>query len=362
MLRSLVFLRQVPLGFEPKSTLTFRVGLPNDWDNARQAAFYSDAIARMKRLPSVVQAGAVSNFSLTYSRGTPILVEGVECSAPVMQDSASPDFFLAIGASLRRGRFFSADDDATAPRVAVVNETLAARCWPRDDAVGKRLRFADGRSDGEWVTVVGVVGDMRRSNMETDGLAQVFLPWEQMPNRGMDFVVRTEGDPIAIQARLRSELASLNTRVPVYRISTLEQRLASTQVPRRFETGLLSLFAAVALFLAAVGIYGVMHYSVAQRTNEIGLRMAAGATPADVLSMVLRQGLRLAGIGLAAGVGGVVLLNRVFASLPLFGVTPTDPTTFGLVAGLLGAVAVLACCVPAWRAATVDPLLALRHE
>ena len=325
MLRSLAYLRQVPLGFEPKSILSFRVVLPYDWDDAQQAAFYADAMQRIRSLPSVVQAGAVSNFSLTYSRGTPIVLEGANGSSSVVVDSASQDFFTTLGASLRSGRFFGPEDSRSAPPVVVVNDALAAQCWPQVDVVGRRFRFADGRFDGAWVTVVGVVGNMRRSSMERDGVAQVFLPMEQLPNRGMDFVVRTRAEPFAIESGVRHGLASLSPRVPVYKVATLEQRLGSSQVPRRFETGLLSLFAAVALFLAAVGIYGVMHYSVAQRTNEIGLRMAAGAEPGDVLAMVLRQGLRLAGTGLVAGIGGVVLLNRVFSSLPLFGVTPTDP-------------------------------------
>jgi len=166
----------------------------------------------------------------------------------------------------------------------------------------------------------------------------------------------------SLAGSVRRELASLDSRVPMYRVSTLQESLATAQTPRRFETGLLSLFAGVAMFLAAVGIYGVMHYSVAQRTNEIGIRMAIGARPADVLAMVLGQGCRLAFVGLASGIAGSLLLSRLFGSLPLFGVTATDPLTFGVVVVLLGAVVVLACSIPAWRAASVDPLLALRHE
>ncbi len=354
MLRSFAFLHEVPLGFEPRNVLTFRVALPYAWDDAQQTGFYADALSRIRSLPAVIDAGALSNFSLAYNRGTPIIPEGASGPLPAMVDSASPNFFSTLGVSLRRGRFFTTGGNGAATPVVLVNETLAVRCWPQQDAVGKRLRFADGRVNGAWVIVVGVVADMRRGSMEQDGLAQMFQPLDQSPNRGMDFVVRTNGEvgsqPGDLESSVRHEIAALDPRVPVYHVATLEQQLASTLVPRRFETSLLSLFAAVALFLSAVGIYGVMHYSVAQRTNEIGIRMAGGATPTAVLSMVLRQGLRLAAIGLVAGVFGAFLLNRVFSSLPLFGVTPTDPTTFILVAGLLGAVAALACCVPAWRA------------
>jgi predicted permease len=358
MLRSLFFVHQVPLGFDPSDTLTFRVALPQDWNSAQQTGFYAAALHRIKDLPGVVQAGAISNFSLAFSRGTPI--EG--CAEPVMLDSATADFLSTIGVPVLRGRAFTAHDDVNAQSVALVNEALGRSCWPQEDAVGKRIRFADGPFANQWVTVVGVMGDMRRNGMEKDGIAQVFVPVEQGPNRGMDFVVRSTTPASSLAPVLRREMASLEPRVPVFRVSSLEERLNTTQVPRRFETGLLSVFALVALFLSAVGIYGMMHYSVAQRTNEIGVRMAAGARPARVLTMVLGQGCRLATIGLAAGVAGSLLLSRLFASLPLFGVTATDPVTFGVVVVLLGAVVVMACCIPAWRAASVDPWMALRHE
>ena len=353
MLRSLVHVRQLPLGYDPHDTLTFRVSLPDD-----QPSFYEAALREMEQLPGVASAGAVSNLSITYNRGASILTG--RSTEQVMDDAATPGFFSTLGVALRRGRYFNANDDLAAPPVALVNEALAGRL-PGGDAVGQQFRFADGRYAGAPVTIVGVVADMRRGAMEKDTVPQLFLPLAQSPNRGVDFVVRTAAGA-QLEPDIRRALAVLDARVPVYHFVTLGQRVAATLAPRRFETGLLSLFAAVALFLAAVGIYGVMHYSVAQRTNEIGIRMASGATHGDVLAMVLRQGLRLTAIGIAAGVAGVLLLNRVFASLPLFGVTPTDPLTFILVAALLAGVAALACCVPAFRAATVDPVLALRHD
>jgi predicted permease len=358
MLRSLFLVHHVPLGFDPRNTLTFRVALPQNWDRAQQAGFYSEALRRIEDLPGVVHAGAISNFSLTFSRGTPI----AGCSEAVMLDSASSSLFPTLSVNVVRGRSFTVHDDDSRQPVALVNETLSRSCWPNEDAVGKRFRFDDGPFANEWVTVVGIVADMRRNGMEKDSIAQVFLPLDQWPSHGVDFLVRSTTPASSLAPGLRREMASLDPQVPVFRMSTLEERLSTAQVPRRFETGLLSLFAGVALFLAAVGIYGVMHYSVAQRTKEIGIRMAAGARPVAVLSMILGQGCRLASIGLAAGIGGSLLLSRLFASLPLFGVTATDPPTFAVVVVLLGAVVVVACCVPAWRAASVDPLTALRHE
>ena len=361
MLRSLFFVHQAPLGFQPHHVLTFRVVLPRDWDRAQQSAFYSAALGRIKSLPAVEQAGVISNFSLAFSRDVPMVVEGgnpANCAQSVTVDSASAGLFSTLGVAVQRGRSFTLHDDRDAPLVALINETLSRSCWPHGDAIGKQFRLADGRS----IAVVGTLPDMRRRGMEKDGSSQVFLPFDQRPNAQMDFVVRSTTPASSLGPAIQRELASLDARVPVYRVSTMEERLSTEQVPRRFETGLLSVFAVVALFLAAIGIYGVMHYSVAQRTNEIGIRMATGAHPADVLSMVLRQGCRLASIGLASGVVGSLLLSRLFRSLPLFGVPATDPLTFIAVVVLLGAVATLACAVPAWRAASVDPLTALRHE
>jgi putative ABC transport system permease protein len=351
MLRSLSFVRHVPLGFDPRDTLVARVALPNDWEPARRARFYDEALHRIQGIPGVTGAGAISNFSLAFSRSTRIEIEGAgECAVPVMQDSASAGLFPALRVPLR------SHAPLATRSVAIINQTLSRKCWPDQDAVGKRFRIA-----GEWVTVVGIAPDMRRNGMENDGAAQVFLPLDQWPTAQADLVIKAT-TPDSLAPRIRRELASLDARIPVFRISTLDERLAAEQVPRRFETGLLTVFAGVALFLAAIGIYGVMHYSVARRTPEIGIRMAAGAHPANVLSMVLRQGCRLAAFGIACGVIGSLLLNRLFSSLPLFGVTAQDPATFAVAVALIAMIIVLACWIPARKAASVDPQAALRHE
>ncbi len=351
MLRRFARLHQVPLGFRPEKTLVFRIVAP---PSANPAGFYKAALDRLRSLPEVTSAGAISNLFLTFSRETTILIDGR--SEKVMDDSASPGFFATLGVELQRGRFFNGEDEA------LVNETLAHRGWPRNDVLGARFQFVEGRLGARWVTVVGVVGDMRRNGADKDPAGDVFLPFSRRPSPAADFVVGTRGDPLALTSAVRRSIASLSASVPVFRVSTLETRLNAATSPRRFQTGLMSLFAGLALFLAAIGIYGVIHYSVAQRTNEIGIRMALGARTATVLSMVIRQGMLLAATGLAIGVAGALLLNRLFSSLPLFGVTPTDPITFTLVVAVISVAAALACSIPAWRATSIDPMRALRYE
>jgi predicted permease len=272
------------------------------------------------------------------------------------------DCLEALGVPLLRGRPFGPQDGPDAPLVAIVSQAMAHRYWPGEDAIGKQFRGYDprGRND-DPLTVVGVIPDLRAHGRESDPVPQIYQPVAQTGIGTADLVVRTDGDPVKLAATIRDAVRSLDRAAIVSGISTMEQQLSGQMAPRRFQTWLLSLFSLVALALASVGIYGVMHYSVRQRQQEIGIRIALGAQSVDVLAMVLRQGLGLAVPGMVAGLSGAQVLTRLFGSI-LFGVKPGDPATYNGVAAILIAVATAAISIPAWRAARVDPLEALRQE
>ena len=238
---------------------------------------------------------------------------------------------------------------------------MARRFWPGEDPIGKRFLWGQPTWNARWNSIVGVVGDMRRQALEQQAIPQAFDPHRQRPSRFMSLVVRTASDPLSLAEAVRREIWSVDKTVPVSDVSTVELQLGEHNARRRFQTMLLALFSTLALALAATGIYGVLHYSVAGRTHEIGIRMALGARPHDVLGMVLGQGLRLALAGVVLGLIGALWLTDVISSL-LYGVTNTDPATFGVVAGLLTAVALAASYIPARRATKVDPMVALRYE
>jgi len=265
-------------------------------------------------------------------------------------------------ARLLRGRLFTEQDGPDSPLVAVVDESMAQRYWPGEDPIGQRIKGFDQRGkNDDWVTVIGVVQDMRRHGREQKLASHVYEWYKQSGNATPDLVVRTQSDPKALAPTLRNVVRGLDRTAILSPVTTLEQQLSDQLAPRRFQTWLLALFSLMAVVLASVGIYGVMHYLVARRTHEIGIRMALGAQPGNVVRMVIGQGIMLAAIGLAGGLIGAWWLTRLLASL-LFGVTATDPLTFGAVAILLTIVAILASSIPALRAARVDPLAALRCE
>jgi ABC-type antimicrobial peptide transport system permease subunit len=237
---------------------------------------------------------------------------------------------------------------------------MAKTYWPGEDAIGKRFRFPGGESS-PWTTVVGVTGDMHRQGLERQVVPQVFRPDAQQSEDMLEVIVRTSVDPGAIAATVESEIQSLDKSVAKFRVTTVEQQLGQQTAERRFQTSLIGLFSLVALLLSAIGIYGLMHFFVVQRTNEIGVRMALGARYGNVLGLVLRQGMLLAGVGVLAGILGALALTHLLSTL-LFGVTPTDPVTFATAPAILLGVAVLACWIPARRAAGIDPVRALRQE
>ena len=289
------------------------------------------------------------------------MLTGVE-SIEVPLDAVSPSYFKVMGIPLLRGREFDDRDAAGAPPVAIINQTFAQRFFPGEDPIGKRYVYGQpGPDNNSWITIVGIVGDMRRTGFDRPVRPETFLPESQDPDNSLTIVARTAGDPAALAGALRNEVWAIDKDQSVYEIKTMEQTLSEMLSQRRFNTLLLGIFAAVALTLAAVGIYGVMSYSVSQRTHEIGIRMALGAQTRDVLSLVVRQGMILAVAGVGVGLLASFGLTRVMSTL-LYGVSATDPLTFLVIPVVLTGVALTACFVPARRATKVDPMLALRYE
>jgi putative ABC transport system permease protein len=300
---------------------------------------------------------------------------------PSMEVSVvGPDYFRTMGIPLLRGRFFTDQDDRAnlseeklrnldldqrlraGLKTIIVDEEFARRYWPNQDPLGKQILWAGSGPNAPPLTVVGVVGRVKlyRPN-EPAGFVQGYFPFLEMPQYGMSFVIKTTLEPDRMIGAVRAQVRAADPDQPIYDIKTLAERRAESIAPERFNLLLLGLFAAVALVLAVIGIYGVMAYSVVQRTQEIGLRMALGAQVKDVLKLILQNGMTLALIGVAIGLAAAFALTRLMSNL-LFEVTPTDTTTFACVAGVLLMVAVLACYIPARRATKVDPLVALRYE
>jgi len=366
LVRSFVAIQAVAPGFRTERVLLMRINLPRSRyggnGDPRTEAFYQLALERINALPGVQSTGAIGDFFIEHNPDLTVVVEG---HPPVTPDQAIPPltssgissgYFQTMGVPLLRGRFLSDQDRGQgSPQVVIINEAMARNFWPGEDPIGKRFKHP---GPSPWRTVVGVVGDMRQQGQEKQAVPQFFdLGW----SIDMDLVVGTTSDPLPLAATVRSVVHSIDQTLPTFGITTVEQRLSEFNSPRRFETWLLSLFSAIALLLATIGIYGLMHYSVAQRTHEIGIRIALGAQASDVLCLVIRQGIVLALIGVALGIAGALWLTKTISSL-LYGVTATDPVTFTGAPLLLLSMALLACYIPARKAMKVDPMVALRHE
>ena len=273
----------------------------------------------------------------------------------------TPNYFVAMGIPILKGRDFDETDTRDAPKVTIIDERLAREYWPNDDPLGKRIRFGPPEDNEPWHTIVGVVGEVRHERLDAATEKSVYLPHPQIPIGSMSLAIRTDGRPANLIAAVRSQVRELDPDQPVTRVMPMTEVVSRSVWQLRLYAALFGVFAAVALILATVGIYGVMSYAVTQRTREIGLRMALGARRQDVLKLVVGQGIILASIGVGAGLAAAVALTRLMSSL-LFGITATDPITFAAVSVLLTGVALGACLVPARRAMKVDPMEALRYE
>jgi predicted permease len=369
MMRSFLRLQRVDVGLDPTNVLTATVPLPQAKyrEPERQSAFFQQLVERVGHLPGVRAAGAVSNLPLDGSRwgrsltveGRPVLAVG---EAPMINHCVvTPGYFSALGIPVLTGRDIAEADGRDAPRVTVVDERLAREYWPGESALGKRVRFGPPESNEPWHTVVGVVGDVRHERPDAVTRMSVYVPYQQITVRQMTLAVRTANDPAGLAAAVRSQVRELDPAQPLTGVRTMEEVVSRAVWQPRLHTILFGVFAAVALLLAAVGIYGVMSYAVTQRTHEIGIRVALGARNTDVLRLVVGQGMRLVIVGVGLGVVGALGVTRLLESL-LFGVSATDPATFAGVAAALSAVALVACYLPARRATRVDPLVALRYE
>jgi predicted permease len=367
LVRSFMNLQAVDAGFDPTRILVMQTAPALNSKSDQWRIFYQQVTERIATLPGVEAAGLSSEIFISGNPEGVITIEHAtpdnsgSARIPFRRDEVSEGFFQTLRVPLRQGRFFNAQDNEGSVPVAIINETMQRRFWPVEDAVGKRFKVGSTQSNNPWLTVVGVVGDMRRQGLERQPIAQIFFPYEQDPSRRMNLLIRTSGEPTQLAETVRKEIHAIDKSVLVYGVSTLESQLAKAVAERRFQTWLLTLFSTVALLLAAIGIYGLLHQSVALRTREIGTRMALGAQPRDVLRLVLGQGMTLALLGIGLGCIAAFALTRVLTSL-LFEVTPTDLMTFITVPLLMLLVALLACYLPARRATKVDPLVALRHE
>jgi putative ABC transport system permease protein len=370
LLKSFARLQGVDPGFDPHRLLTFTLVLPQQKypGDTAQIAFFDQALPRLAALPGVRSVGATSQlpFGGGWSTGS-FTVEGFQ---PRENEPGpwgdirivSPTYLAALGAPLRRGRLFTDADGPGSARVAVVDEELARRYWPAQDPIGKRIRFGDeSDSSARWIEVVGVVGHTAHEGLAAERRVQVYLPYRQRGLSGMSIVMRTSGDPTQMVNSARLAVQAIDPDQPISRVRTMDELVSESIGARRFATVLLGAFAGIALLMAAMGIYGVMSYSVAQRTRELGVRMALGAARRDVLGLVLHQGMSLAVLGVALGVAGALALSRLIAT-QLYDVHPGDPATFLTVALLLAAIAFVAVLVPAVRATRLDPLVALREE
>jgi len=365
LMRSLLHVQSIEPGFSGDRVLSMQLSLTALQTAGQRTDHYNRVLEHIEAVPGVEGAGIIGDLFVSGSAEQVVTVEGSTRTASerlrLRSDEISSGLFTAIRAPLRRGRLFGPEDGPNAPRVAIVNETMARRLWPEQDALGRRFKLGPQASDNPWLTVVGIVGDMRRQNLESEPGAQMFEPLAQNPSRLATILVRTSSDPLGMVGAVRAAIRQADSRTPVYGVTTVATRLESFQAQRRFLTSLLMAFSLVALLLAAIGIYGVVQYSVVTRTREIGIRMAVGARPGDIFTTILGDGLKLSLAGVVLGLLGALWLAHVGSSL-LFGVKATDLPTYASVSALLTVVAMAGCYFPARRAARVDPLTALRYD
>ncbi|HEX8290318.1 MAG TPA: ABC transporter permease [Pyrinomonadaceae bacterium] len=367
MVRSFVELMRVPSGFNAANVLTMKLALPGlkYTKDEQVAGFYAQALESIAAVPGVEAVGATTTLPLGGGdQTTEVLVAGRPAPAAGQRPEVSfrdisPDYFRALGIPLLRGRTFTERDDGGSPGVAVLNETMARRLFGAPEAaLGQRLTDADGKNERE---VVGLVGDVRHAGLDAEPKAEMYVPFTQEASNSMTLVVRTASDPASFAPAMRARLLAIDKDEPAYDVRTMERVVAESVSQRRLTMLLFGLFAALALALATIGIYGVMSYTVSQRAHEIGVRVALGAQRRDVLRLVIADGMALTLGGVVLGLAAAFALTRLLASL-LYGVKATDPATYAAISLLLATVALLACYLPARRATKMDPLTTLRAE
>ena len=371
LIRSFLRLQDVDGGFRSDGVLTMRISLPPEkYPKPEQTQrFYRELLAKIRTLPGVDSAGAITGLPLTGSGWSGTITVDTQAVPPqdatpeADQRPVEPGYFEALNIQLLRGRYFDQRDTATSAPVAIVDETMAKTYWPNENPIGKRIHQGGGKSTNPWRTVVGLVRHVRYRTLESPSRVEFYWPYDQTSFGlgSLSLAIHTSGDPRMLGSVIQREVLDLDPDQPVFRIRTMHELVSESMARRRLSMVLLAIFAGVALALAAVGIYGIMSYTVAQRSHEVGIRMALGAGSAEVVRLVLGQSLWLTLGGILAGLAGSLFLTR-FASSLLFNVQATDPATFALVALMLIVVALVASFVPAYRATTVDPVNSLRQE
>ena len=376
MVKSFVRLQEVKPGFETGNRLSMRIALPASKypDFIKQTAFFQEITSRLSSRPGIESVGAISALPLSgFTNDRTFRIEGRPDvpGQPTPDEEirfVSPAYFSTMGIPVLKGRAFTERDNADATRVVVINQALQARYWPDEDAIGKRITYNGKDGSPTWWEIVGVVGNIKHDGMDSREQPEVYLPYLQplfstATSRvsALFFVVKTATDAKSNVGAIRAEIAALDNDQPIFDVKTMGERVNESVAQRRFNMLLIAIFASVAMILAAVGIYGIISYSVAERTNEIGIRVALGAQSGDVFRLVIGQGMLLSLIGVGIGVVGAIGITRLMSTL-LFNVTPSDPETFVSISVLLIVVALVACFIPARRATKVDPMVALRYE
>jgi putative ABC transport system permease protein len=368
LIQTFVRLRNLDPGFSPENVLTMTTSLSRNkyGELPKRDAFYRQVLERVTALPGVVSAAYTTAVPITMKGGANgFSIEGraQQSGQNANQRQISADYFRTLSIPLHKGRYFDEHDGPESPPVAIINETMARNFWLDEDALGKRFKLGPTDSTRAWVTIVGITGDVKQW-LDAPVRAEMYFPYQQ----AVDFwaapgslAIRTAGDPLNFVTAVRQAIWTVEPDQPISNIKTMDEILASEVAQRRLRMSLLATFAALALLLASLGIYGVLSYAVTQRTPEIGLRMALGAQPREVLWMIVGYGMRLAGLGIGIGLAASLVLTRMMSTL-LFGVSETDPFTFSYVTLLLVSAALAACFVPARRASGVDPMVALRYE
>lgn len=369
MVQSFMRLQRVDIGFDPARVLTLEVTLAGQAyaQPAAVTGFFTRMVESVRAVPGVDGSAMISDLFLSTTpnstnfniEGRPVFTPAESVEVPV--DSITPGYFATMGIAVKQGREFTASDSPDAQQVAIINETMARRFWPGESPLGRRFTYGTPDANTQWMTIVGVVGDTRRVGYDAPVRPETYLPLAQAPSRGMMLVVRSARDPIQLASSIRAAVASLDASQPVHHVATVEQLLGNLTAERRLNTLLFALFAIVAALLAAAGVYGVIAYSVEQRTRELGVRLALGAKPREVFALVLKEGLVLAAIGVTLGIVAAFGATQVMRSL-LYDTSATDPATYAVMAASALAVALIACVVPALRATRVDPLTALRAD